>query len=147
MLLAVRTPEFYSFIRHVLAVAIIGGSLVATASEAAEVPGPVVGAWGGDRLNLILDVQGGKLDYDCGSGSINEPLRIDSQGQFTARGAHTAHHAGPEMAAGTATTRAATYDGRVFGTVLELRVRIDDEAIVRSYRLEKNQKVKLIRCR
>ena len=92
-------------------------------------------------------MEGGKLDYDCGSGSINEPVRIDSLGRFTVRGAHTPHHAGPELTDWAATTRAATYDGRVFGAVLELRVLIDDEAIVRSYRLDKNHKVKLIRCR
>lgn len=106
----------------------------------------MVGMWGGDRVNTVFSPQGAQLQYDCAAGSIDAPVRLDSQGRFTARGVHEAYRAGPDTVDQTTTTRAATYEGRLAGTVLELRVRIDGDATVHSYRLEKDRTVKLIRC-
>jgi len=143
---AMRATRFGSFLRQVLMAAIIGGSLLAGCSEAGEAPVSVVGAWGGDRLNLIFGPDGGRLEYDCATGSIEAPVRLDAAGRFSARGTHIPHQAGPERVDQAPTTRAATYDGRVAGNVLELSVRIDGEPAAHSYRLERNRTVKLLRC-
>ena len=143
---AVRAPRFRAFLRQMLMAAIIGGSLLAACSEAGEAPGSVAGAWGGDRLNLILGPDGGRLEYDCATGSIDAPVRLDAAGRFIAHGTHTPHQPGPERIDQATTTRAATYDGRVAGNVLELSVRIDGEATAHTYRLERDRTVMLLRC-
>ena len=141
------TPNHFTRRRQVLMIVVLGASLFSIGSDArGEAPIPVVGVWGGDRVNVTLSLEGGQIDYDCGSGSIDAPVRLDSRGRFTAHGSHEPHRPGPDIADRTPTKRAATYEGHMNGTMLELRVRIDGEATGHSYRLEKNRKVKLIRC-
>jgi hypothetical protein len=143
---AARAPRFGAFLRQVLMAAIIGGSLLAACSQAGEAPVSAVGTWGGDRLNLVLGPTGGRLEYDCATGSIDAPVRLDAAGRFSARGTHIPHQPGPERIDQATTPRTATYDGRVAGNVLELSVRIDGEATAHTYRLERDRTVKLLRC-
>lgn len=125
---------------------LLGALSAASAGQAADVPAPLLGVWGGDRVNVVFGLDGARLAYDCAAGSIAGPVRPDSRGRFTASGSHQAYRPGPDRADQAATTRAATYDGQLAGTVLELQVRIDGDAAVQSYRLEKDRKVKLARC-
>lgn len=125
---------------------LLGALSVASGSQAADPLTPLVGVWGGDRVNVVFRLDGARLAYDCAAGSIDGPVRPDSRGRFTVSGTHQAYRPGPDRADEAATVRAATYDGQVTGTVLELQVRVDGDADVQSYRLEKDRKVKLARC-
>jgi hypothetical protein len=124
----------------------MGALSVAGGSQSEEPPTPLLGAWGGDRVNAVFGVDGARFAYDCAAGSIAGPVRPDSRGRFTASGTHQAYRPGPDRADEAAMARAATYHGHLTGTLLELQVRVDGEATVQRYRLEKDRKVKLVRC-
>ncbi len=124
----------------------LGALSVASAGEPASAQAPLLGVWGGDRVNIVFGADGARLAYECAAGSIDGPVRLDSHGRFTAPGTHQAYRAGPDRADQTPATQVATYQGHLVGTMLELQVRIDGDAAVQSHRLEKNHKVKLARC-
>ena len=117
--------------------------MVNTASCA---PMPLTGVWGGDRVNLTLALENGQLDYDCAAGSIDVQVLPDSTGKFSVRGTHQQFQRGGDRVDHALKAQGASYEGRVVGDVLELRMRIDGDATTHSYRLEKNKKVKLLRC-
>lgn len=125
---------------------LLGVLSAASAGQAADAPAPLLGVWGGDGVKIVFDANGARLAYECAAGSIDGPVRPDSRGRFSAPGTHQAYRPGPEPADQAAKVRAASYDGQVTGALLELRVRVDGDAAVQSYRLEKDRKVKLARC-
>jgi hypothetical protein len=56
------------------------------------------GTWGGDHILMEVTDEGAQVEYDCAHGTISEPLRIDSQGKFSAKGTHVREHGGPVRA-------------------------------------------------
>src|SRR5512139_2278696 len=85
----------------------------------AESPGPsaVTGAWGGEHIRLLLTETGGRLEYDCATGTIDAPLRPDQAGNFEARGTHAFERGGPVYPGMPATKQhAARYSGWTNGT-------------------------------
>lgn len=71
----------------------------------------VLGLWGGSHVTLQVTSSGGRLEYDCANGVIEEPIRPDRAGRFMAIGTHTPaaavpferarsfHHFGPATTA------------------------------------------------
>ena len=45
---------------------------------------PVV--WGGDHIEMEVTKTGARVEFDCAHGTIDAPLRVDSQGAFTLQG-------------------------------------------------------------
>lgn len=56
------------------------------------------GTWGGNHISMQVTDEGAKVEYDCAHGTISEPLRVDSQGKFSARGTHVRERGGPQRA-------------------------------------------------
>jgi hypothetical protein len=99
-----------------------------TASEG-DGRGPVTGSWGGTHVGLVLGLDGGRLEYDCASGTIDGPLRTDSGGRFTARGMHVPGHGGPEREGDEPPRLPADYSGEVHGDRMILRVRMPSTGV------------------
>lgn len=53
------------------------------------------GTWGGNHISMKVTEEGAQVEYDCAHGTISEPLRIDSQGKFSAKGTHVRERGGP----------------------------------------------------
>lgn len=107
---------------------------------------PLDGTWAGDRVNAHFNARGLVLDYDCAKGLINSPIALDLSGRFAARGTHEAYRPGPDRVDQASSFKQAAYMGAVVDNILTLTVQIEDEPVPRTYRLEKNKKVKLARC-
>lgn len=76
-----------------LAVAAAGAS---AATCTTEIPDRVpTGDWGGEHVSMVVSDSGALLEYDCATGRITEPLRLDSRGDFEWSGAHVPGHGGP----------------------------------------------------
>lgn len=45
-----------------------------------------VGIWGGRSLQMEVTQQGAELEFDCARGTISEPLSLDANGKFQAKG-------------------------------------------------------------
>ena len=90
---------------------------------------PITGAWGGTHVGLVLKADGGTLEYDCASGSIDEPLRLDRAGAFTAIGTHVPGNGGPEIEGQQPPRLPAHYSGMVRRERMTLRVRIPSTGV------------------
>jgi hypothetical protein len=85
------------------------------------------GVWGGNGIQLTVTAKGAVIDYGCDSGTIDERLRPDSRGRFSARGTHAFGRGGPRQPGDPAPKpREARYEGVRKGSTLELTVLIPD---------------------
>ena len=107
---------------------------------------PLTGEWAGDRARLTLLATGGTIDYDCGSGTIKGPLRLDSRNRFSAKGSFEAYNPGPTRADTAPSSRPTVYRGAVNGDALTLVVQIAGESGSRTLNLVRGKRIKLIRC-
>ena len=106
-----------------LAIAMSGAVMACTTN-----PTPIValGSWGGSHVSMQVTSEGARLEYDCADGVIDEPLRPDAKGQFTASGRHTPGHGGPIRVDETLPSFRARYDGHVDGDQMSLRVTLTE---------------------
>lgn len=90
---------------------------------------------------------GARLEYDCAEGVIEEPLRPDAEGRFTAIGIHTPGHGGPIRVGEILPAFRARYDGHVDGERMSLLVTFTETGIVLgSFELRRGSSGLLVRC-
>lgn len=112
-------------------------------------PSPVValGPWGGSHVRMDVTSAGARLEYDCAEGVIEEPLRPDAEGRFTASGSHTPGHGGPIRLGEILPAFRARYEGRVDGEQMNLLVTLTETGVVLgSFQLRRGSSGLLIRC-
>ena len=56
-----------------------------------------VTVWGGQHVRITMNATGAEIEFDCASGTIAAPLKVDAQGKFQADGTYTREHPGPVM--------------------------------------------------
>jgi hypothetical protein len=85
------------------------------------------GIWGGEHIGLMVTTTGATVEYDCGFGKINEPLVLDKEGNFEARGIHVSEGGGPRQpGAPAARPPAALFQGWTDGSQMRLTVTLPD---------------------
>jgi hypothetical protein len=112
-------------------------------------PTPVValGPWGGSHLSMDVTSTGARLEYDCAGGVIEEPLRPDAEGRFTAAGVHTPGHGGPVREGEVLPALRARYEGRIQGERMTLLVTLTETRVVLgSFELQRGSPGLLVRC-
>ena len=97
-------------------------------------------------MRLTLDASGGRIEYGCGSGTIEAAVNPDRQGSFNVNGKHDEHRAGPTVADTVPVALDANYHGKIDGNRMSLTVSIVGDKAVRSFTLVRDRNVKLIRC-
>ncbi len=131
----------------------LNSATLACAGIVATEPGPaadaLIGIWGGQRLRLVLDGSGGRLEADCASGTISGPVRPGADGRFVARGRFENHAAGPQ--AGDVVTAVSTADstrfsGGVEGERMWLEILPDGAGTPQRFELRRGVQVKRVRC-
>jgi hypothetical protein len=122
-------------------------ALLAACQAAPPAPAgaPLTGSWGGEHIGLELSADGGRLEYDCAAGTIDEPVRLDSSGRFTARGTHTPNTGGPERVDLPRPRVEATYSGQLSAERLTRSVRTP-EAELGPFTLARGAAPMLLRC-
>ena len=125
------------------ALALAGAMTMSCGSSAAP---PLTGQWGGDRAQLTLELSGGRIEYDCGAGTIEAPLVLDAKGNFSVPGKHEDYQPGPTAADAVLALRAALYRGSVAGDRMSLTVQVTGDKRPRTITLVRGQRVKLVRC-
>ena len=107
----------------------------------------LLGSWGGDHLLMQVDAVGASLEYDCASGTINEPIRPDAMGRFDVLGVHTPGQGGPVRQGEVGPSYAARYVGRVEGRRMTLTVSlVDTTAVVGTFDLEQGRSGSVWKC-
>lgn len=106
-----------------------------------------LGPWGGSHVSMDVTAAGARLEYDCGEGVIEEALRPDADGRFTAAGLHTPGHSGPIRAGEILPTLRARYEGHVRGERMSLRITLIETGVVLgSFELRRGNSALLVRC-
>jgi hypothetical protein len=108
----------------------------------------VTGPWGGPHIALDATGDGGAIEYDCAHGQIAEPLRLDAEGRFRAKGTHSPEHGGPAREGERPVRRAATYSGTVEGKRMRLTVTLADPSeTFGTFELTAGGDPELVKCR
>lgn len=122
------------------------GGPATPAAGAKHSVGALTGTWGGLHVLLTLSANGGRIEYDCGQGTLDEPVRPDAQGAFHVRGQHNQSHGGPARVADEPPApQQATYDGTVSGDRMQLRVSSNGE-VIGTYALRRGADPQMAYC-
>jgi hypothetical protein len=106
-----------------------------------------LGPWGGSHVRMDVTSTGARLEYDCAEGVIEEPLRPDGEGRFTASGVHTPGHGGPIRVGEVLPSFRARYEGRVDGEQLSLLVTLTETGtMLGTFELRRGSSGLLTRC-
>ncbi len=121
--------------------------LGASATCRGSLTGPVGhGDWGGEHIGLVVAANGATIEYDCASGTIDQPL-VARDGLFTVVGTHTRGHGGPIRQDEVPDKHPARYDGHVDGDTMILDVSlIDSGEKLGRYTLVRGRPAQVIKC-
>ncbi|RMD92672.1 MAG: hypothetical protein D6813_05535 [Calditrichaeota bacterium] len=103
--------------------------------------------WGGPHIELHVLGDSASVEYDCAHGTIQEPLRPDRRGQFSAQGIHVLEHGGPVREGEPLDKHPAKYKGWTDGQTMTLSIILTDTGEpVGTFKLTRNQAGKLMKC-
>jgi hypothetical protein len=126
------------------------GALFTTSAGpcAKDLAGPIAASeWGGDHIGLTVLASGGALEYDCASGTIDQPIVSATDGSFVALGTHATGHGGPIMQGEIPDRHPARYDGWTDGKTMKLTVTLTDSGQeLGSFTLVRGQSPHVFRC-
>jgi hypothetical protein len=126
--------------------AMLGGLFtMAIASNAGASPIALQGQWAGDRLQLVIDADGGRVESDCASGRFAGPVTASAEGKFNLPGSFENHQPGPQRA-DAATQTSARYSGELQGGMLKLTITPAGASEAQVYTLQSGARIKLLRC-
>ena len=114
------------------------------------------GLWGGQHIALHVTDAGARVEYDCGRGTIDSPIRPDGAGRFDLRGTHIEERGGPVRAPDireengegpVAAGRPARYKGRVREGQMTLTVTLADTGEdLGTFSLAHGREPEIVRC-
>ncbi len=77
---------------------------------------PLLGQWGGDRVQLVVTSEGGSVKLCCASGTLDQALSLDASGHFDVSGTYF-FSAGPIFIGGNKPVQA-RYSGSINGSTM-----------------------------
>lgn len=81
------------------------------------------GTWGGQGISVDVKETGARIEYDCAHGTVDEPMVLDAEGGFDARGLHYRESPGPVREGRQPRGEPVRYSGRVEGDTMTLTVK------------------------
>ena len=116
----------------------------AGAVKPGRVPG---GVWGGEHIGLWVERGGGRVEYDCGHGTIDQPLILDRRGRFNVKGTHFREHGGPVRIGEQNKGQPARYSGSLSAQTLTITVTlVNTSQTIGTFLLKHNQEPHLVKC-
>jgi len=86
------------------------------------------GLWGGQGISMEATDSGATLEFDCASGTITEPIVLDSAGKFSAKGRFARQRPGPTREDDNTEGQPASYSGVVDGENLTLTITLTKDS-------------------
>jgi hypothetical protein len=119
-----------------------------SAQTTASPAGAAGTTWGGEHIRLRITTDGAIVDFDCASGTITEPVKVDTKGQFRLTGMFTREQPGLVRKDESSTTTAATYLGDVVGDTMRLSIKtVPQNEAVGEYVLTRARAGHVVKCR
>lgn len=106
---------------------------------------PVTGQWGGQHIGLTLDSSGGRIEYDCATGTIG-PVVPAAGGAFVADGTHAPEHGGPVREGEVLPSYKARFTGSVVGDRMTLSGRMETGVELGPFTLRREAEAGILRC-
>ncbi|HEY5071310.1 MAG TPA: hypothetical protein VII63_04685 [Caulobacteraceae bacterium] len=106
----------------------------------------VTGSFGGDHVALDLGPGGGRVEFDCGAGTIDEPVRVAADGRFSV-GGHIPAVAGGVSRAQEGGGQVVRYVGTAIADTVIFTVATANGSPSPTYRVRRGQRPRLLRCR
>ena len=116
-------------------------------------PDHVIGIWGGPHAGL--DLEGGLADvqFDCASGTIDDPVYPGPDGSFSVKGTYRTGSPGPVKVGQFFKSQGAMFAGQIAKAptkdaprVMTLHVTLDDGTMVGPFTLTEGTPPQLTRC-
>ncbi len=140
--------------RQVSTMLLAAGSLALVSCSTLEgKPANVVGVWGGPHAGL--EFQGGLADvqFDCASGTIDDPLYPGPNGSFSLKGTYRTGTPGPVRVGQFFKSQSAVYSGQVTAgaaknapRTMSLNVTLEDGTSLGPFNLTEGASPQLTRC-
>jgi len=80
----------------------------------------LAGTWGGEHISLTVLDSTANLEFDCAHGTIDEPISVDTDGNFEVTGIYVIEHGGPIRIDETLEKYPSLYKGRIEGEKMTL---------------------------
>jgi hypothetical protein len=127
--------------------ALVSVSLFALAGCAAVGQGPTTlsGSWGGQGIGLVLEGGLGTVEYDCASGTIDQPIP-SAEVPFSVSGTHREGAPGPVRVGQIFRSQRATYTGLAVKQDLTLNVKLEDGTELGPFKLVQGAPPQINRC-
>ncbi len=104
--------------------------------------------WGGRGISLRISASGAEIEFDCGHGSIAQPLKPNASGAFSAAGTYTPEIGGPVQRNNPPRELPATYKGTISGDTMHLEVLLADKSRQPPpFTLTRGSAGKVVKCR
>jgi hypothetical protein len=109
-------------------------------------PSHLIGIWGGPHAGI--EFSGGLADvqFDCASGTIDEPISASGDGKFVAKGTYRTGAPGPVRVGQSFRSQTASYAGEVVKTAMTLKVVLEDGTELGPFVLTEGAPPQLTRC-
>lgn len=106
------------------------------------------GTWGGEHIGLEVTDGGGRVEYDCAHGTIDQKIDTDAGGGFEVRGTHVRERGGPVRKGVPEDRHPAVYKGRIKGDTMSLSVTESDTGeSVGTFTLTLGRQPHVVKCR
>ncbi len=105
------------------------------------------GRWGGRGVILDVTESGAVIEFDCASGAINEPMALDKNNRFEAKGTHMTERPGPVRMGQEDGEQSALYTGSVDAETLTLTIELTGaKQIIGTFTLAFGKSSRLRKC-
>ena len=119
--------------------------LLAGCAAVGQGPTTLSGSWGGPGVGLVLEGGLGTVEYDCASGTIDQPIP-SAEVPFSVTGTHRTGAPGPIRVGQIFTSQRATYTGLAVKQDLTLSVKLEDGTELGPYKLTQGTPPQITRC-
>jgi hypothetical protein len=82
----------------------------------------IKGTWGGDHISMEVTEEGAQVEFDCAHAIVSEPLTVDGQGKFSAKGTYFRERGGPQRVGGEDKGVSVVYSGTTDGKTATFKI-------------------------
>ncbi|HSB29595.1 MAG TPA: hypothetical protein VLE19_17135 [Pyrinomonadaceae bacterium] len=113
--------------RYIRLFVIAGFAFVAGLAHSEEMQRIADGVWGGQHIQVDVSSESAKVEFDCAHGTIEGPLTVDANGDFSWRGTFARERGGPITSDDKDSSQPAVYSGSIKEQTMTLAVRLASE--------------------
>ena len=107
-----------------MAALLLLAAILAAPTPTPDASGPRVpdGVWGGQGVAVRIGGPGAEIEFNCGRGAIDGPVRLDAEGRFEVAGTYERGRPGPIRMGDAPKAEPARYRGRLKDGILAFEV-------------------------